>query len=637
MRLRPGASHGKTPSFIPLVLAGLVCAFLLTGSGGSSPPSPLMTVRSFLAGWTQRDWAAMSRLVSRPPDDFAAANAAVLVDLGATKARYSAGLLTEHAGSADDPVTEDIDLAGIGTLVVHTTLHLVERSGRWLVDWSEATIDPELSTGRHFAVTTTWPVRAPILGAGGVPLTTEAPIVIIGIEGSYVKDATTLSAALIAAGAPPQAVRGALIAAKAHPTWFEPVFTVTKARYLQLKPTIYPLPGTVFQASSIRAAITPGLEAHVVGNVGPITAQELADLGPPYTVSSVVGQTGLEQAYERQLAGDPGATVTVVAPNGTTVARIATFQPRPGRPLQTSIDPRVQQAAEKALARETKSSALIAVQASAGQVIAVVSDSSSDGFDLALDGEFPPGSTFKTVTSTALIESGLSPASAARCPTSISVDGEVFHNAEGDAPVQNLAQAFAESCNTAFIGLATSRLGLSSLPTAARLYDIGTTPAMGLAAFGGSVPVPLNEADLAATAIGQSRVVVSPLVMAMVAADLDNGTVHEPKLVLGAPADRAPTHGLSKTVVDDLHEMMADVVAAGTAAGTGLPPGTYAKTGTAEYGTSTPPRTDAWLMGFNGDVAFAVLVVDGGYGGPTDGPIAAKFLDELGNAKLKAG
>lgn len=90
-------------------------------------------------------------------------------------------------------------------------------------------------------------------------------------------------------------------------------------------------------------------------------------------------------------------------------------------------------------------------------------------------------------------------------------------------------------------------------------------------------------------------------------------------------------------MVDDLHEMMADVVAAGTAAGTGLPPGTYAKTGTAEYGTSTPPRTDAWLMGFNGDVAFAVLVVDGGYGGPTDGPIAAKFLDELGNAKLKAG
>jgi cell division protein FtsI/penicillin-binding protein 2 len=79
--------------------------------------------------------------------------------------------------------------------------------------------------------------------------------------------------------------------------------------------------------------------------------------------------------------------------------------------------------------------------------------------------------------------------------------------------------------------------------------------------------------------------------------------------------------------------MMADVVASGTAAHTGLPAGTYAKTGTAEYGSGSPPPTDAWLIGFNGDIAFAVLVVDGGYGGPTDGPIAAKFLDALGRAK----
>ena len=79
--------------------------------------------------------------------------------------------------------------------------------------------------------------------------------------------------------------------------------------------------------------------------------------------------------------------------------------------------------------------------------------------------------------------------------------------------------------------------------------------------------------------------------------------------------------------------MMADVVASGTAAHTGLPTGTYAKTGTAEYGSGSPPPTDAWLIGFNGDIAFAVLVVDGGYGGPTDGPIAAKFLDALGRAR----
>jgi membrane peptidoglycan carboxypeptidase len=76
---------------------------------------------------------------------------------------------------------------------------------------------------------------------------------------------------------------------------------------------------------------------------------------------------------------------------------------------------------------------------------------------------------------------------------------------------------------------------------------------------------------------------------------------------------------------------MASVVASGTAAGQGLPAGTYAKTGTAQYGTSTPLKIDAWLMGFKGNVAFAALVVNsGGNGGPTCGPIVAKFLNALG-------
>jgi cell division protein FtsI/penicillin-binding protein 2 len=83
-------------------------------------------------------------------------------------------------------------------------------------------------------------------------------------------------------------------------------------------------------------------------------------------------------------------------------------------------------------------------------------------------------------------------------------------------------------------------------------------------------------------------------------------------------------------VVTDLHEMMASVIARGTAAGQGLPTGTYGKTGTAEYGTSKPLKIDAWLMGFKGNIAFAALVVNsGGDGGPTCGPIVARFLNGL--------
>ena len=110
---------------------------------------------------------------------------------------------------------------------------------------------------------------------------------------------------------------------------------------------------------------------------------------------------------------------------------------------------------------------------------------------------------------------------------------------------------------------------------------------------------------------------VSPLDMAMVAADDRHRASSASRgSSSGRPDDRAATHKLSAAVVAELHEMMADVVARGTAANEGLPPGTYAKTGTAEYGAGNPPPTDAWLIGFNGDIAFAVLVVDGGYGGP---------------------
>ena len=313
----------------------------------------------------------------------------------------------------------------------------------------------------------------------------------------------------------------------------------------------------------------------MVGTVGPVTAQQLSRLGAPYTARDTVGQTGLEQADERQLAGTPGAIVSVVSGSGAQVATLATLPPHPGTPVATTIDPSVQRAAETALAGEKKSAALVAVNASTGAVLAAVSVNSG-GFDQAVDGGFPPGSTFKVVTSAALISHGLTPRSAASCPGTATVDGEVFHNAESEAQVSNLLQAFTESCNTAFIKLATRHLSPRT-SSAAQMLGLGGKPDIGLAAFGGSVPQPRDEADLAATSKGQGRVLVSPLAMAMVAAAADTGTVRAPQLVtsvaneVGSVITGSPARQLPAPVVSDLHEMMASVVARGTAAGQGLP------------------------------------------------------------------
>ena len=76
--------------------------------------------------------------------------------------------------------------------------------------------------------------------------------------------------------------------------------------------------------------------------------------------------------------------------------------------------------------------------------------------------------------------------------------------------------------------------------------------------------------------------------------------------------------------------MGAVVQPGGTAAGAGLPAGTLGKTGTAEFGNGNPPHTHAWFIGFRGNLAFAVIVEDGGVGGRVAAPRAAAFLNALG-------
>jgi len=588
---------------------------------------------AFLSDWAARDWAAMAKLCENPPADLATINAGALSDLGVVAARYSPGQLTAHTSRASLPVTELLTLRTLGPFTIRTSLDLRLLHRRWRVEWSRATIDPALGADGRFSVSFSWPRRAGIVAADGTPLSpgTAATSVEIGLEGTYIKNATSLSASLIAAGGPASAVASAVAAAKAAPTIFEPVFTVTPSRYEQLRPRLYPIPGVFFKSLGGSPSSTPADLVGVIGTLGPITKSELKQLGPPYTSTSIVGQGGIEQADERRLAGSPGSTITVRSATGATEKTLATFPSKPGSPVHTTIEPSIETAATDALASAPNDAALVAMQASTGKVVAVANN--AGGSDLALEGAQPPGSTMKVLTSTALIDAGLTPASPATCPAVINVDGENLHNDSASESADTLFQAFTVSCNTAFIGLTMAHLDYSSLHDAAAFYDVGDKWDPGLPVFTGSVPICVGQTDLAASAIGQSKVVVNPLDLAMVAADVDTSTIREPFVVEGAPDEHARTSSVPALLDSDLHEMMLSVVESGTAAGTGLPPGTYAKTGTAEIG-SAATSIDAWLMGFNGDIAFAMIDVDApGDGGPTDGPIVASFLNALGTAK----
>jgi hypothetical protein len=625
------------PTAVAVASVGAV-SILLSGCGHKTP-SASSVLSGYLGAWGNGDWAAMRNQAATPPANFTSVNTGVFTALGVKHATFTAGAVTTSGKTAHATVTEHFDLPHAGAWNPVTTVHLANRNGAWRVLWSPETINPALHAGDTIAVTATWPTRAPILGAGGVPLTRTVNRDLVGIVGSRIKSKHAVRTDLLDAGASGAAVSHAFAQAKAHPDFFEPVFTISHARFNQLKTAgthnVYTVTGTEFERTASVTAITGQLGAHVVGTLGPITAEELHALGAPYTAADTVGQTGLEASQERTLAGTPTTSVAVQDAHGNTAKPLTSFPGHPGTAVRTSLDPSVQRAAEAALATSKRPDvAMVAMRASTGQVLAIAADPVST-YDTALQGAYPPGSTFKVLTSTELFRHGLTPGSPASCPPTLTVDGETFHNAEGDGPVSTVQAAFIESCNTAFLGLATHHLSAPDITAAARFYQLQRTPMMGLPAFAANVPAPAGPTEFAADAIGQGRLTFSPLGMATVAAAIGSGAVHAPRLVAGAPDDRLPASPLPSKIVDELRPMMDGVVTSGTAAGTGLPPGTHAKTGTAEYGTGPEAKLkiDGWLMGYDGDIAFAIVTHDtgGSDGGPTNGPIIAKFLRALGS------
>ena len=189
-----------------------------------------------------------------------------------------------------------------------------------------------------------------------------------------------------------------------------------------------------------------------------------------------------------------------------------------------------------------------------------------------------------------------------------------------------LKLAFARSCNTAFVSF-VDRLEPSALPQAASEFGLGGNWPLQIAAFSGSVPEPSDTVEEAAEMIGQGRVLVSPLGMAEVAAAVASGQPRPPSVVPGsAEATMAP---LPPDVVEPLRAMMREAVVSGAAQGLDSLGQVHAKTGTAEYGTDEPPRTHAWLVGYRGDIAFAVIVEDGGSGAENAVPVIERFLSGL--------
>jgi cell division protein FtsI/penicillin-binding protein 2 len=618
-----------------------VVAVLVLGAAGAGAwwllrpkarPEPVAA--AYLEAWGRKDWAAMQAQVNAPPADFAKRHTDMLEALRVTEASFTPGTATVTDDRAELPFQARLRLRALGEWPYDGALRLVRRDGRWLVDWSPATLHPDLAQGLRFQRTRTWPERAPILAADGSELAGPGPVVTVSIVGERVKDPAEVADALAThAEVPRKAARRALADAERRPNQGVPVVTMPEADYQAVKDQIYPVPGLSFEAGSGREYNGPASARMLLGSVGPVTADDLKELGAPYQTGDVTGHgNGLEAAFERQLAGTPSGEVRLVGgggEDGEAAKVLHRFAGKDGQPVETTLDPRVQEAAEAALDPLTKPAALVALRPSTGELLAVV-NSPVDGYNRALLGRYPPGSTFKVVTAGALLASGLRPTDPVDCPKEAKVGGRTFGNFEDEVLGRiPFSSAFAHSCNTAFVQQAAKRLDGEELVAAAAQYGFGLDPSPSIPAVTSRVPAPSDRADLAAESFGQGRVTASPLQMALVAATVAKGRWPHPTLVSGETGETESPDPLDAKVASTLRTLMRQVVTEGTAADANLPGKVGGKTGTAEFGTGDPLPTHAWFIGFRGDLAFSVVVEDGGVGGRVAAPTAARFLRGL--------
>jgi cell division protein FtsI/penicillin-binding protein 2 len=607
------------------VVAAL-CLTSLSACGGAGADG---AIKGYLAAWANGDFAAAGRLTDAP-DQAARSLRDLRTALHVTRVQAHLLRVSDRNGATSAAVTTTLTLQGAGDWTYPNTIALRKISGRWRVHWSTTDINPRYAPGTRLAVQRNLPPRAALLAGDGQSLFTTQPVVNVGLEPQRMggRAATTIATVARILKVDATALTAAVRSAK--PDAFVPVITLRRAAYEAVKPRIYNLPGTVFHEDAESLPPTTGFARALLGSVGPATADVLKAAGGSYVAGDVLGLSGLQEVFQRRLAGTATTSVVVVDGTGTTVATLKRFAGSAGQPVQTTLDIKVQKAAEAALAHELKPAALVAVRSADGAILAAASTPDATSYDRALSGRYPPGSTFKVVTAYALLGAGVTPSTTVACPPSITVDGKTFHNFEHESErAPSFATDFAMSCNTAFVG-AAGRLHRADLPAAANAFGVGAPWHLPIDAFSGSVPPPADAVEQAASAIGQGRVLVSPLTMALIAAAVENGTPHAPTLVQ-RPAQAAPpaSAALDPTRLSALRSMMRAVVTSGTAAGAHLPPGTFGKTGTAEFGSDNPPGTHAWFLGYRSGIAFAVLVEGGGVGGQVAAPIAAAFLGRL--------
>lgn len=514
----------------------------------------------------------------------------------------------------------------------------------WAVEWEPSILVPDLAPTQRVKVLRSTPPRASILDGDGVPLVEPRPVWRIGIDKTLIEPeqwedgARALVALIDQAGYTFDADGYVDRVAAAGERAFVELITLRQENSPVSRSEVEQVPGGRALDQTKDLAPTADFARALLGTVGEATAEIIENSAGAIVAGDVTGLSGLQKTYNARLAGTPGYTVQVVTADGGSVRDAFASASEEGVPLALSLNRDWQLAAERLLAGVAPAAAIVAIQPSSGAVRVAANGPGSAGYNTALLGQYPPGSTFKVADALALLRAGLTPDSIVPCTDTITVAGRVFQNVPG-YPTDALGEvplrvAFANSCNTAFVSQLDT-ITPEALLAAAGDLGIGIATPLGVGAEYGSVPANPSETEHAADLLGQGLVTASPFAMARLAASVAAGHRVDPVLVAPMVTDdddtAAEAVAVSNLTADEaavLRELMAGVVAGGSATILQDVPGIVgAKTGTAQFGDGSMNHT--WMIAIAGDLAVAVFVEEGEFGSTTSGPIMAAFLHEV--------
>lgn len=387
-----------------------------------------------------------------------------------------------------------------------------------------------------------------------------------------------------------------------------------------------------------------------------------------------IGRSGVEKAFNEVLQGNSGGEIWVVDPSGFQYERTLFVPPVKGQDFTCSLDIQVQIAAEQAM--DGKTGAAVALDIQTGEVIALASSPAYDLNDLspvltfatdrriresggwlnrAIQGLYPPGSTFKLLTSVVALQANIvTPEDEINCPGFHVVGRRRFpcHNRFGHGP-QNLPRAIANSCNVYYY-VNGVEAGIEALAATARRFGLDQRTGIELPAESGRTVVPdpaykmarfmerWYDGDTANTSIGQGFLLVTPLQMAAFTASLVRGEYRtRPTIRKLDPGDLPVDHGgglitIPQSSLDAIYDGMRLAATEGTARLAAIEEAEVAgKTGTAQVPIDGRPSTLAWFTGFapfdNPRLVVTVMIEgtdpnDTFHGGSTAAPIAKEIF-----------